>query len=142
MSVFGVGAYYDEDVTKDFIEKKCFCIGYEKNVATTLYEMLRRAKIGDIVYIKSFSPRAKDKITVKAIGFITGRNIREFYFKNGNSMGYGRYVKWVRDFSDYWKEIKLSKNDSVNNVYNNTMYEEYSSRIIKEILNLIIKQDI
>ena len=30
MAVYGVGAYYDEDVTKDFIDEKCFCIGYEK----------------------------------------------------------------------------------------------------------------
>lgn len=54
-------------------------------------------------------------------------------------MGYGRNVKWVKDFSDCWEEIKLTKNNSVNNVYNNTMYEEYSSRIIKEILNLIFE---
>lgn len=40
MAVYGVGAYYDEDVTKDFIDEKCFCIGYEKSDATTLYEML------------------------------------------------------------------------------------------------------
>ena len=139
MAVYGVGAYYDEDVAKDFIDKKCFCIGYEKSDATTLYEMLRRAKIGDIVYIKSFSPRSKEKITIKAIGFIIGKNIKEFYFQNGNSMGYGREVKWVKDFSDCWEEIELTKNDSVNNVYSNTMYEEYSSRIIKEILNLIFK---
>lgn len=139
MAVYGVGAYYNEDVTKDFIDKKCFCIGYEKDDATTLYEMLRRAKIGDIVYIKSFSPRSNEKITIKAIGFIVGRNIKEFYFQNGDSMGYGRNVKWVKNFSNCWKEIELTKSDSVNNVYSNTMYEEYSSRIVKEILDLIFE---
>lgn len=55
MAVYGVGAYYDEDVTKDFINNNCFCIGYGKSDATTLYEMLRRAKIGDIIYKIIFS---------------------------------------------------------------------------------------
>lgn len=139
MAVYGAGAYYDEDVTKDFIDGECFCIGYDKSDATTLYEMLRRAKIGDIVYIKSFSPKSREKITIKAIGFIVGTSIKEFYFQNGKSMGYGRNVKWVKNFSDCWEEIKLTQNDSVNNVYSNTMYEEYSSRIIKKILNLIFE---
>ncbi len=139
MAVYGVGAYYGWDVTKEFIDKKCFCIGYNKSDATTLYEMLRRAKIGDIVYIKSFSPSANEKITIKAVGFIIGRNIKEFYFNDGQSMGYGREVRWVKDFSDCWQEIKLTKEDSVNNVYSNTMYEEYSSRIIKVILDMIVE---
>lgn len=54
-------------------------------------------------------------------------------------MGYGRAARWIKDFSDCWKEIELTKNDSVNNVYSNTMYEEYSSRIIKEILDLMFE---
>ncbi len=139
MAVYGVGAYYNVDVTKDFINEKCFCIGYGKSDASTLYEMLRRAKIGDIVYIKSFSPRANKELNVKAIGFITGQNIKEFKFNDGNNMGYGREVRWVRDFTDSFVKIPLETNDSVNNVYSNTMYEEYSSRIIKKLLDLMLE---
>lgn len=45
MAVYGVGAYYGNDVSKDFISKNCFCIGYEKEDASSLYEMFRRIKI-------------------------------------------------------------------------------------------------
>lgn len=65
MAVYGVGAYYNEDVTKDFIDGECFCIGYDKNDATTLYEMLRRAKIGDIVYINHFLPNQERKLLLR-----------------------------------------------------------------------------
>lgn len=30
MAVFEIGAYYDEDVSSDFINKECACIGYDK----------------------------------------------------------------------------------------------------------------
>lgn len=138
MAVYGVGAYYGEDVTKDFLDSECFCIGYGKGDATTLYEMLRRAKVGDIIYIKAFNPKYKNRLSVKAIGFITGQSIKEFKFTNGDSMGYGRYVKWVRDYSDDVQYVDLDDNDRVNNVYSNTMYEEYSKNIIMSLLDWIV----
>lgn len=138
MAIYGIGAYYDVDVTKDFLKNNCLCIGYGKGQATSLYEMLSRAKIGDIIYIKSFTPRNKDVLYVKAIGILTGSNIEEFYYDNMNSMGYGREVKWLKDFSNQFATINLSAEDKVNNVYSNTMYEEYSVSIFKQLLNLLI----
>jgi hypothetical protein len=135
MSVYGVGAYYDQDCTKDFVDAGCFCIGYERNDANTLYEMLRGAKLGDIVYIKSFTPRAKNHLYIKAIGFVTGREIEKQQFTNGNDMGYGRKIKWVKDFSNAVKVMPLRNEDRVNNVYSNTMYEEYSEQIILQIID-------
>ena len=99
--------------------------------------MLRRAKIGDMIYIKSFTPRNNEVLYVKAIGFIVGRNIKEFNFKNGDSMGFGRMVKWVKNHSDDFVKVELSSEDRVNNVYSNTMYEEYSTSIINELLKLL-----
>jgi hypothetical protein len=134
MGVYGVGAFYDQDVTKDFLNASCFRIGYEKNDATTLYEMLRRVKLGDIVYIKSTTSRAKNNLYIKAIGFVVGRKVENYQFANGNSMGYGREVKWVKDYSDDVRIIPLHDEDRVNNVYSNTMYEEYSKSIILQII--------
>lgn len=143
MAVFGAGAYYNVDVTKDFIEQECFCIGYEKKDASALYEMLRRVKIGDIVYLKSFNIGRKGgsgKIFIKAIGFVVGQNIESLKFNDGSSMGYGRKVKWIKDFSDRddWIEIELNSQERVNNVYGNTLYEEYSARIIEDVINLLV----
>lgn len=143
MSVFGAGAYYDDDVTKDFLEGECFCIGYEKKDASALYEMLRRVKIGDIVYLKSFKMGKKGesgKIFIKAIGFVVGQNIKSLSFSDGSDMGYGRKVKWIKDYSDRedWFEIELNAEERVNNVYANTLYEEYSARIIKIVIDLLV----
>lgn len=142
MAVFGAGAYYDVDVTKDFLEEECFCIGYEKEDASALYEMLRRVKIGDVVYLKSFNMGKKGesgKIFIKAIGFVVGQGIKSFTFSNGNDMGYGRKVKWIKDFSNRedWFELELNSEERINNVYANTLYEEYSARIIKNLINLL-----
>lgn len=142
MAVFGAGAYYNVDVTKDFLKQGCFCIGYEKKDASALYEMLRRVKIGDIVYLKSFNMGKKGesgKIFIKAIGFVVGQSIKSLTFDDGSDMGYGRKVKWIKDFSDRekWIEVELNAEERVNNVYANTLYEEYSARIIEELINLL-----
>lgn len=144
MAVFGAGAYYNVDVTKDFLEQECFCIGYEKKDASALYEMLRRVKIGDIVYLKSFNMGKKGeagKIFIKAVGFVIGQNIKPMTFSNGSDMGYGRKVKWVKDFSDRedWFELELNAEERINNVYSNTLYEEYSARIIRYVIDLLVR---
>lgn len=136
MAVYGIGAYFNEDVSKDFIEASCACIGYGKSEASSLYEMLRRVKLGDIIYIKSFTIQGRT-VNIKAIGFVTGTNIKNYEFPNGEgSMGYGREVVWKKEYNnkDEWLRVKISDEDIKNNVYNNTMYEEYSIEVIEKIL--------
>lgn len=139
MAVWGIGAYYDCDVSDDFINEKCACIGYEKKDASSLYEMFRRIKKGDIIYIKSFSIR-NSTVIIKAIGYVTGRNIKEFNFHNTqDSMGYGREVLWKKVFKENnnWIRVPLKDTDKINNVYSNTLYEEYSDTIINKVLELL-----
>lgn len=137
MAVYGIGAYYDgEDVSKDFIQKNCACIGYDKSDASSLYEMLRRIKIGDIIYLKSYTWN-NATVNIKAIGFVIGRKIENFEFPNSNDpMGFGREVLWkkVYDNSADWIRVTLPQEDLKYNVYNNTLYEEYSESVIKELL--------
>lgn len=139
MAVFGIGAYYDEDVSSDFIIEECACIGYDKTDASSLYEMLRRIKKGDIIYIKSYN-FPNNTVIIKAIGYVIGRNIKEFKFPNSkDSMGFGRKILWKRVFeqNDEWIRVPLADEDKKNNVYNNTLYEEYSDTVINKILELL-----
>lgn len=139
MAVFGIGAYYDEDVSSDFICEECACIGYGKTEASSLYEMLRRIKKGDIIYIKSYDIKNKT-VLIKAVGYVIGRNIKEYHFPNSNiSMGYGRKVLWKRVLEENadWVRIPISDEDKKNNVYQNTLYEEYSDTVINEVLELL-----
>lgn len=140
MAIYGIGAYYDDDVSDYFIEQNCACIGYGKSEASSLYEMLRRIKIGDIIYIKSFSIQ-KQTIHIKAIGFVIGRNIKEYNYSDSSteSMGYGRKIMWKKVYStkEEWVQVAISPEDMKNNVYNNTLYEEYSATVINKILTLL-----
>lgn len=140
MAVFGIGAYYDdEDVSDAFVTQKCACIGYGKTEASSLYEMLRRIKKGDIIYIKSYSIQ-KNAVVIKAIGYVIGRSIEEYFFPNSQeSMGYGREVLWksVYKENEDWIRVPLPQEDKKNNVYNNTLYEEYSDTVINKLLELL-----
>lgn len=139
MAVFGIGAYYDKDVSSDFVNEECACIGYGKTEASSLYEMLRRIKKGDVIYIKSYDIKNKT-VLIKAIGYVIGRNIKEFYFPNSkDSMGFGRKILWRKVFEEnnQWIRVPLEDEDKKNNVYNNTLYEEYSDTIINKILELL-----
>lgn len=98
--------------------------------------MLRRMKKGDIIYIKSFTIKGS-VINIKAIGYVIGRNIKEFNFPNSKkSMGFGRKILWKRVYetNSLWLKIPLEEDDKKNNVYQNTLYEEYSDTIINKIL--------
>ena len=130
--MFGIGAFYDEDMTTTFVEQNCCCIGYDKGDASILYEMLRRIKLGEIIYIKSLN-RTDHSINIKAIGFVNGKHIQKH-----EELGYGRNVIWVKVFSpDNWIKVSLSKEDFKNNVYNNTLYEEYSESVINAVLDVL-----
>lgn len=59
MAVWGMGAFYDSDVSKQFVSQGCACIGWDKADAPALYQMLMSVKIGDIMYLKSVLPRKK-----------------------------------------------------------------------------------
>lgn len=144
MAVYGIGANYKteprEDMAKEFVDNNCACIGYRYEDAVSSHEMLKRAKIGDFIYIKSYSAKDNKTIIIKAIGVIIGINLEEKYSKdNCTKLGYGRTVKWVKDFTDDWKRVELITSDIKNNVYNNTIYEEYSINIIDKILDLVFK---
>ena len=66
MAIYAVGAYYDGDVSDDFIANNIAGPGWSINDAPELHQFVRSLKVGDIIYIKSFSPTSPD-IIVKEI---------------------------------------------------------------------------
>ncbi len=53
MAIYGVGAYYDEDVSSDFIQNGLVGVEWGASDAPELQAYFRSLKVGDIVYIKS-----------------------------------------------------------------------------------------
>jgi hypothetical protein len=131
MAIFGVGAYYDEDVSQEFIRANLVGVGWNANEAPELHQFMRALKVGDIVYIKSFPPGSPDVI-VKAIGIITDDEIRTAA-NSSNLISCGRNVRWI-----HTGDFRIPKPPEKNNVRSNTVYEEFHPVVQTAILQQII----
>lgn len=125
MAVFGVGAYYGYDVSKDFKDQNLVGVGWDVNEAPELQEYFKSLKVGDIVYIKAAF--GGNDITVKGIGLIADNQII-----SNSLVTTGRNVKWLN------KDIFVIKRPTEkNNVRSNTVYEEFHPKILKQIIDKI-----
>jgi hypothetical protein len=90
---YGIGAAYSsgtEDYTSTFINKGIACIGWDSKDAPAFHEILRQINIGDIVFLKSFSPKAG--LYIKAIGLVSSSKILQP--NETEYLGYAREVAW------------------------------------------------
>jgi hypothetical protein len=126
MAVFGVGAYYDRDVSSDFITNEVVGVGWDDNDAPELREYFQSLKVGDIVYIKAAF--GGNDITVKGIGIIKDNVI----LRNTGLVSTGRNVKWL-----YTNKFVIKRPQEKNNVRSNTVYEEFHPMVLNEIISKI-----
>lgn len=126
MAVYGVGAYYDQDVSGEFIKQNLVGVGWNDQDAPELKEYFTSLKVGDIVYIKA-AFGGKD-ITVKGIGIITDHNI----IRNNGLVSTGRNVKWLST-----EKFVIPRPKEKNNVRSNTVYEEFHPIVLNEIISRI-----
>jgi hypothetical protein len=131
MAIYGVGAYYDEDVSGDFISNNLVGVGWPYQDAADLHQFMRSLKVGDIVYIKA-APVGQNVI-VKAIGLIIDDKIRDAADSN-DLVHCGRNVQWVSTTA-----FTLPPRSGKNNVQNNTLYEEFDPPAQAAIMNRIIR---
>lgn len=125
MAIYAFGAYYDTDVSQNFIDNNVVGTGWDEKDAPELFQYIKSLKVGDIVYIKSFSPASPD-IFIKAIGIISDSE----FVQNEKGVKCGRNVVWK-----YKKTIRIAKPVEKNNVRANTMYEEFHPEIQSLILS-------
>lgn len=128
MAVYGIGSYYDEDVSHHFVRQGVACIGWSRNNAPALYKHMEHIKIGDVIYIKSTSPQVG--FIIKAVGIVISDNLQ------ASPSGHFDNCLPVRCI---WQgEGRLGNVDYKYNVRNNTLYEEYSSNLKKRIIDNIL----
>ena len=130
MAIFGVGAYYDDDVSQDFINSNLVGVGWDDTEAPELHRFIRALKVGDIVYIKAYPPGRED-IIVKAIGIIADDQIRTRRDSEG-LVSCGRNVRWILT-----EQFRIPRPHERNNVRANTMYEEYHPAVQQIIMERI-----
>lgn len=134
MAMFGVGAYFDkDDLSQKFIDNNVIGVGWTKEQAPALFQMVGSIKVGDIVYIKSFSP-SSEKIFVRGIGIVVDAKEAK---PIKNIISLGRNVRWLDK-----REFEIEKPVEKNNVRLNTMYEEFNEDVQRKILEQILKEPI
>ncbi len=129
MAIYGVGAYYEEDVSEEFITDCVVGTGWNAQDAPELHQYFRSLKVGDIVYIKACFGGAP--ITVKGIGILTDNIILDK--SNHYLLEVGRNVRWVST-----EQFTILRPKEKNNVRSNTVYEEFHPVVQAEILKRIL----
>jgi hypothetical protein len=124
MAIYAIGAYYDEDVSKEFIANNIAGPGWDMTRAPELHQFIRSIKVGDIIYIKSAAPSSSD-IVIKGVGIV----IDDQLVTTSNVVSAGRNIKWLRTES-----FRVPKPQEKNNVRLNTMYEEFHPVVQSAIL--------
>ena len=129
MAIYGIGAFYEEDVSEKFIQNGFIGTGWSLSDAPELHEYFRSLKVGDIVYIKA--AQFGQDITVKGIGVIIDNIILDSGYNKLTEVG--RNVKWI---NTEWFVIK--RPSEKNNVRSNTVYEEFHPFVQREIIDRIL----
>ena len=129
MAIYGIGAFFESDVSLDFISNNIAGTGWSNNESPEIHQYIRSLKVGDIIYIKSFAPKSRD-LFIKAIGIILNDEIET----NNPLVCIGRNVKWL-----ITKSFRIQKPEEKNNVRSNTIYEEFHTEVQKAILDKIFQ---
>ena len=129
MAIYGIGAYYDRDVSADFKNNGVVGTGWNITEAPDLHEYFKILEPGDVVYLKAAAFGAP--VTVKAIGLIEGPQLISGTF-GSTYIEIGRVVQWL-DKSIF----KLNPVQGKNNVRANTMYRETHPDHIRTIMKRV-----
>lgn len=129
MAIFGIGAHYGktDDKSGEFIKKKLAGIGWSSDDSPEHHQFIANLKVGDIIYIKSYSPTSK-YIFVLAVGFVRDEIILDSKSSHGLIQA-GRNVVWK-----ITERFSIPKPKEKNNVRLNTLYQEFHPKVQAEII--------
>jgi hypothetical protein len=125
MAIYGLGAYYQEDITSEFLSQRLACVGWNSTDAPALHNMLTHMKVGDIIYIKSH-PIDRGLI-IKAVGIVIDDEQ-----STSTDLGTCLRVNWI-----WVGNRELGRIADKYNVRNNTLYEEYNPMVQRVVVGLL-----
>lgn len=127
------GKYSREEIYNELMREKVFFTDYAMDTSPKVMNLLRKAKKGDIIYLKSYHIR-KQTLVIQAIGYFDDDYSGDDKIGIiGGQKGYIRKVKWVKELL---KE-PIRKKISSGRKYNTTLYEENNDEIISIIMNCL-----
>ena len=129
MAIYGIGAFYENDVSNKFLSKGVACVGWDSDDAPSLHRILKQINVGDLIYIKSHPPDLG--LTIKAVGIVVDDEVKPV-----KGLGTGVGVKWI------WRGSKFigKMDDKYTPVRNITLYEEFNPDVQKKVIELLLKQ--
>ena len=127
------GKYSREDIYNELMTKGIFFTDYAMDTSPKVMNLLRKAKKGDIIYLKSYNIR-KQTLVIQAIGYFDD----DYSGKDeigiiGGQKGYVRKVKWDKQILSTPIRIKIPSGRK----YNTTFYEENRVENILEIMKCL-----
>lgn len=129
MAIYGFGAYYDDsrDVSEELIRAGFACVGWPEEDAPPLHNLLRDIGIGDIVFLKSFTPQSG--LTIKSVGIVTGRGP----VHTEGHLGWGVPVMWR------WQgEERLGHLNDKYAARTMTLFEEHNPDVQRRVVDLLL----
>lgn len=132
MRVWGMGSYWNDSKPQNkidaFITNQVASIGWTKEQAPALYNMVQEMEKGDIIYIKSYVMK-KRELRIKAIGIITDKKLLNIEKLNDQCFS----VNWIKKPEDNLPAIEMERRYLRYNVYSCTLYPEYNEEIAEKI---------
>lgn len=134
MAIYAVGSMYGSNNEKlpEFISRKQAFVGYSSNDAPGLHVLLNQISLGDIIFVKSFSPKAG--LYIKAVGIV-----RKTGLFPCPEMGHGISVDWRWHTVGENTPVKMGKlDDRMDNMRGGTIYQEFNPTVAKEVISRLL----
>lgn len=124
------GKYSNLDIYNELMEKEIFFTDYTDETAPKVMDLLKNAKAGDIIYLKTY-PIKEQTLHIQAIGrFMDDKIIDDVTI--GGQKGKARRVDWVKELS-----TPISYETSSFRKYNTTFYQENCVEIILKVMECL-----
>ncbi len=144
MAIYGAGSVWESgEEMENFFTNNNFALGWNYTRAEDLYGLISSIKAGDIIYLKSKSPKSS-RMNVKAIGIVTEPFVHHLIANNiefGVLMGMSGLtigVKWVVKIPF---ELKIEEEHGKLTTFRpSTFYEEFLPSVQREIINHLTNQ--
>ena len=138
MTIYGGGWCYDrkgkysrKEIYNELMTKEIFFTDYTDDYTTknaqNVLNLLKQAKAGDIIYLKSYHIKKK-LLEIQAIGRFDDKGFVDKTI--GGQNGTARSVNWVKKILSNPSFIEIPSPTE----HNTTFYEENNAKIIEEIM--------
>lgn len=132
--IYGIGSVFDstEEKLPQFVTSNVACVGWDRNDAPGLHQLLGKIGVGDIIFVKAYPPSSG--LYIKAVGIVNSPDIF-----NVPNLGYGRSVSWIWSALDGREPIHLGPvNDRYDNMRRGTLYEELGPVVQQRVLDVVL----